>query len=92
MKSKRAKPTPPNGAATRRDAQVTSLLPMEIQIGDRFSDHGFEWEVVTQPAALHGGKSLRARIRRPELPETERDMTWAAHVRVDIWRGPRVTE
>ena len=64
-----------------------SLLPMEIQIGDRFTDHDFEWEVVTRPEVLHGGKSLRARIRRPGLPETERDMTWSAHERVEIRRG-----
>jgi hypothetical protein len=44
---------------------------MELQIGDRFTDHGFEWEVVSHPAALHGGKSLRARIQRPGIPETE---------------------
>jgi hypothetical protein len=61
---------------------------MDIQVGDRLTDAGFEWEVVTHPAGLHGGKSLRARIRRPGLPETERDMTWPAHVRVDIHRGP----
>ena len=47
------------------------MLPMEVQIGDRFTDHDFEWEVVTHPAALHGGKSLRARIQRPGLPETQ---------------------
>jgi hypothetical protein len=74
------------------DTVTASMLPMEIQIGDRFTDHDFEWEVVTHPAALHGGKTLRARIRRPGLPETERDMTWPAHVRVDIRRGPRVIE
>ena len=79
-------------AAHDADTVTASMLPREIQIGDRFTDHDFEWEVVTQPAALHGGKSLRARIRRPELPETERDMTWPAHERVDIRRGPRVTE
>ena len=79
-------------AAQGADTVTASMLPMEIQIGDRFTDHDFEWEVVTHPAALHGGKSLRARIRRPGLPETERDMTWPAHVRVDIRRGPRVTE
>jgi hypothetical protein len=45
------------------------------------SDHEFEWEVVTRSAILHGGKSLRARIRRPGLPESERDMTWPAHVK-----------
>ena len=64
-----------------------SLLPMEIQIGDRFTDEGFEWHVMTHPAALHGGKSLRARVQRGGLPETERDMTWPAHVRVEIRRG-----
>lgn len=42
----------------------------------RFTDHDFEWEVLTRPAALHGGKSLRARIQRPGVPETEREMTW----------------
>jgi hypothetical protein len=76
-------------AAAGADTVTASMLPMEIQIGDRFTDHDFEWEVVTHPGALHGGKSLRARIRRPGLPETERDMTWPAHVRVDIRRGQK---
>ena len=40
---------------------------MEIQVGDRFTDQDFEWEVLTRPAALHGGKSMRARVRRPGL-------------------------
>ena len=74
------------------DTATDSMLPMEIQVGDRFTDHEFEWEVVTHPAALHGGKSLRARIQRPGLPETEGDMTWPAHVRVDIRRSARGTE
>ena len=65
-----------------------SLLPMEIQIGDRFTDHDFEWKVVTHPSAFQGGKSLRARIRRPGLPETEREMTWPAHLTVQIRRLP----
>ena len=69
------------------DGRSLSLLPMEIQIGDRFTDEGFEWQVMTHPAALHGGKSLRARVQRAGLPETERDMTWPAHVRVEIRRG-----
>jgi hypothetical protein len=66
------------------------LLPMEIRIGDRFMDQGLEWEVTTHPASLHGGKSLRARIWRPGLPESEREIereiTWPAHVRVEIRR------
>jgi hypothetical protein len=53
---------------------------MEIQTGDRFIDRHFKWEVLTRPAA-------RARIRRPELPESGREMTWHAHERVAIRRG-----
>ena len=87
MKRKDAKSQQRRARAQDTDATV-SILPMEIQIGDQFTDHDFEWEVLTHPAALHGGKSLRARIQRPGFPETEQDMTWPAHVRVDIRRGP----
>ena len=73
--------------APRPDTASASMLPMEIQVGDRFTEGGFEWEVLTHPAAMRGGKSLRARIQRPGLPETEREMTWAAHERVNIRRG-----
>jgi hypothetical protein len=59
---------------------------MELQVGDRFTDHGFEWEVITHPAGMHGGKTLRARICRPGVPESEREMTWQAHERVEIRR------
>jgi hypothetical protein len=77
-----AKPESAKGGDTH------SLLPMEIQIGDRFTDEEGEWEVVSHPATLHGAKSLRARVRRVEQPATERDVTWPAHVTVDIRRGP----
>ena len=74
--------------ATRRageNAGTLSLLPMGIQMGDRFTEGGFEWEVVTHPASFQSGKSLRARIRR--LPESETEMVWPAHVRVQIRRA-----
>jgi hypothetical protein len=80
----RAAQPPPTGAI--------SILPMEIQIGDRFTDEEGEWEVVSHPATLHGAKSLRARVRRVEQPATERDVTWPAHVRVDIRRDHRPAE
>jgi len=54
--------------------------------GDRFTDEEGEWEVVSHPTALHGAKSLRARVRRTEQPASERDVTWPAHVRVEIRR------
>jgi hypothetical protein len=59
---------------------------MQIQIGDRFTDQDFEWEVLTRPVVVHGGKSLRARIQRPGLPESERERTWQAHERVEVRR------
>jgi hypothetical protein len=73
--------------AAPADGATVSLLPMEIQVGDRLMDQDLEWEVVTHPAVLHGGKSLRARIQRPGLPESEREITWSAHERVEVRRG-----
>jgi hypothetical protein len=75
-----------NAEAKDGKAQSFSLLPMDIQMGDRFTDEEGEWEVVSHPATLHGAKSLRARVRRPGQPATERDVTWPAHVRVEIRR------
>jgi hypothetical protein len=86
--AKPSKQTPQPDETQNADAATVSVLPMEIQIGDRFTDHGFEWEVLTHPTVLHGAKSLRARIQRPGLPESEAEMTWPAHVRVEIRRGP----
>jgi hypothetical protein len=70
------------------DAATVSVLPMELQVGDRLIDQDLEWEVLTRPAVLHGAKSLRARVSRPGQQATERDVTWPAHVRVEIRRGP----
>jgi hypothetical protein len=81
---RRAQPEPTQD----QDAPTVSLLPMDIQIGDRFTDEEGEWEVVSHPATLHGAKSLRARGQHPDQPAAERDVTWPAHVRVEIRRGP----
>jgi len=75
------------GAPAAKQAGTVALLPMEIQIGDRFTEGEFEWEVVTHPAGFQGGKSLRARIRRPGVPESETEMIWPAHVTVQIRRA-----
>jgi hypothetical protein len=62
---------------------------MDLQVGDRFTAEGFEWEVLTHPTAMHGAKRLRARVVRPGVPETEREVTWQAHEAVMIRRNPR---
>jgi hypothetical protein len=66
------------------DKTTLALLPMEIRIGNRLMDQDLEWEVVSRPVLLHGGKSLRVRIRRPGLPESEREVIWPAHIEVEI--------
>jgi hypothetical protein len=71
------------------DAGSASVLPMALQPGDRFTAEGFDWGVLSHPVALHGAKNMRARIVRPGVPETERDMIWAAHERVMVRRGRR---
>jgi hypothetical protein len=59
---------------------------MEIQIGERFSDGEFEWESGDTSGGFQGGRSLRARARRPGMPESETEMIWPAHVRVGVRR------
>lgn len=78
--------------AKGRPATTLSLLPMDLQIGDRFTDAGGEWEIVARPAVTHGGKSLRANVRRSGQPGTERAVSWSAHARVEIRRGPRSSQ
>src|SRR4030095_5317156 len=73
------------------DAGSASVLPMDLEGGDRFMAEGFEWEVLTHPTAMHGAKKLRARVVRPGVPETEREVTWPAHERVTVRRSPRST-
>jgi hypothetical protein len=85
--AKAGKPSTKADAAQDTDAVTVSILPMEIQVGDRFTDEEGEWEVVSQPATLHGAKSLRARVRRADQAGDERDVTWPAHVRVEVRRN-----
>ena len=40
-----------------------SLLPMEIQIDDRFTDEGFEWQVMTPRWTPKTGQSWTAENR-----------------------------
>jgi hypothetical protein len=91
-KRKAAQPQKPpvrTPAIPEPGAGAAPVLPMEIQVGDRFIDQNVEWEVLNRPAAMHGGKTLRAMAQRPGLPPTKRAMSSAAHERVTIRRSPR---
>jgi hypothetical protein len=83
----KSKTPEPDDAARVSGAGSGAVLPMDLRVGDRFTEQGFEWEVVSRPEVLHGAKNIRARVLRPGLPESEREITWPAHVRVAIQRG-----
>src|SRR3989442_2422126 len=52
---KKPDPAPP---ATR------TVLPMQLQVADRFADETGEWEVVGRPYSTAGGKIVHARVQR----------------------------
>lgn len=80
-KRKRA-PLPEQSAAEA----TASVLPMEIPVGDHLTDEQGEWEVGTHPSALHGGKSLHARLRKVGEPATVRYVAWPVHEKLTIRR------
>jgi hypothetical protein len=51
------------------DPERVSLLPMEIHVGDQFTDQDFEWEVLTHPAVP---TTARACARGSSGPDSQR--------------------
>ena len=74
---KKPEPAPP----TKR------VLPMELQIGDRLVDETGEWEVTVRPYTSPDGKTVHARVRRVDQPDTVEERSWGAHERVAVRRG-----
>ena len=74
---KEPEPAPP----TRR------VLPMELQVGDRFSDEAGEWEVVGRPHTAAGGKIAHARVQRVDHPVTFDVRSWSANERISVRRA-----
>src|SRR5262245_24383234 len=60
------------------------VLPINLQIGDRFSDESGEWEVASRPHSTAGGKRIHTRVRRVDQPATVADRTWIAHERIQV--------
>ena len=74
---KKSKPAAPAGRG---------VLPMELQVGDRFSDETGEWEVVAHPYMGAGGKIAYARVRRVDQPANVDVRSWSAHERISVKR------
>ena len=48
------------------------ILPMELQVGDRFFDETGEWEVIGRPYMSAGGKNAHVRVRWSTRPPSPR--------------------
>jgi hypothetical protein len=71
----------------RPDRPTRLVLPMELQVGDRFADETGEWEVMGRPFTTAGGKNAHARVRKVSQPGLTDLPTWGAHKKVRV-RGP----
>ena len=71
----------------RPDRPTRRVLPMELQVGDRFEDATGEWEVVGRPFTTAGGKNAHARVRKVSQPGLTDLPTWGAHRKLRV-RGP----
>ena len=68
-------------SATRR------VLPMQLQVGDRFADETGEWEVVGRPSRIAGGKMVHARVQRIDQPASAEVRSWDAFTRISVRRA-----
>src|SRR5262245_16448069 len=81
-----AMPRRPKPPPETPPASSTSVLPMQLRAGDRFTDETGEWEIVSRPYGTVGGKTVHARVRKVSEPAVTEERTWAAHERVAVRR------
>ena len=73
----------------RSSMRTRRMLPMDLRVGDRFTDEEGDWEIVTHPVAYRDGKAFEATVRPVDHPGSDKGVTWPAHERVTIRRPPR---
>ncbi len=66
------------------------VLPMELQVGDRFVDASGEWEVASRPYTSSDRKTASVRVRKvdqPGRPEVTEIRTWGGRERITVRRA-----
>jgi hypothetical protein len=63
------------------------VLPMQLQVGDRFRDEEGVWEVTGHPFTTRDGKVVHATIQQPGQAASAREKTWGAHEKLTIERS-----
>jgi len=62
------------------------VLPMQLQIGDRFYDETGELEVIGRPFMTSAGKNVHVSVRKVGQPQFTDLRTWGAHEIVSVRR------
>lgn len=65
------------------------VLPMHLEVGDRFPDETGEWEVASRPYSTAGGEKVNAGVRRVAHPAIVEERTWVALERIRVHRAQR---
>ena len=60
------------------------VLPMRLQIGDRFTGARGKWRVIARPFSASGGKNVFARAELVKQPSVIAVHLWGAHERVTV--------
>ncbi len=74
-------------ASASPDEGPSSVLPMQLHVGDRFTDETGEWEIISRPYGTVGGKSVHARVRKVGEQAVTEERTWSAYERVTVRRA-----
>ncbi len=64
-----------------------AVLPMELQVDDRFTDEEGDWEITGHPYTMREGKVVHATVQRPGEPTSAREKTWGAHEHLTTQRS-----
>ena len=67
-----AKPRPEK----KREPAEPTVLPMELQVGDRLADETGESEVIGPPYTTAGGRIVHARVQRINEPASWEIRSW----------------
>ena len=70
----------------KREPAEPTVLPMELQVGDRITDETGEWEVIRQPYSTAEGRIGHARVQRINEPASWEIRSWDASKRISVKR------
>ena len=77
---------PPEPLGTAR------VLPMQLQVGDRFNDESGEWEAIGRPYTTAGGKNTQLRVQRVDKPGVTETRLWGSYEKVTVIRRATAEE